>query len=338
MQHPGQAIRLRSSARTNTGRVREINEDSIRLWEQGDQMVLAIVADGMGGAAAGEEASRIAVETIQLGLLGHPDGSSPTHYLQMNEYDLSSLIKEVIRSANTDIVGHASDQPELKGMGTTVTMALVRDTHVIVGHVGDSRAYIVSGKNGHIAQVTSDHSFVQALVAAGHITEEEADTHPMKNVLYRALGQTSEIDVDIYYEQMHGGDWLVLCSDGLTLHVNPHEIAGLVTRYNDPAEISQQLVDLANKRGGRDNVSVIVIKAEVVAASDDQTLNTVEFDDEDDTLIGEQAPGYGSSETADPPSAHEGRSENLANPEPPGVFSPPEHNNRHHPPHSDDKH
>lgn len=333
MQRPGQVIRLRSSARTNTGRVRDNNEDSIHLWEQDEHLVLAIVADGMGGAVAGEEASRIAVETIQLGLLGQPDNSN-AHYLRMNDYDLSSLIKEAIRSANSDIVDQANDQPELKGMGTTVTLALVRDTQVIVGHVGDSRAYIVSGHNGHIAQVTSDHSFVQALVAAGHITEEEADLHPMKNVLYRALGQAREVDIDIYYEQMVCGDWLVLCSDGLTLHVNAREIAGLVTHYDDPAEVSQRLVDLANERGGRDNVSVIVIKVEGEAGSDCQP--DILTDDDEDTLVGEESPGFGSSEAAGPGSQQEGRSEHITNPEPPGVFSPPEPNNRHGPGQPDD--
>lgn len=255
-------ICLRSSARTDTGRVRNNNEDSIHLWTNGDHIVLAIVADGMGGAVAGEEASRIAVETVRTHLTSaegwHPNSgeSSP-----IDPDDVVNRLQKAILTANNNIVERAIENPELKGMGTTVTMAFVYDTQVIIGHVGDSRAYHVESDGHYWTQVTSDHTLVQALVDAGHVSQEDADHHPMRNVLYRALGQARDIEVDVYFEKLFIGDRMVLCSDGLTLHVKPEEIAEIST-IDDPSEASQRLIDLANERGGHDNISVIVIKVE----------------------------------------------------------------------------
>jgi protein phosphatase len=336
MQNPGHGIRLRSSARTNTGMVRDNNEDSIHLWTHNDHVALAIVADGMGGAVAGEEASRITVETIKKGLV-EDKSVNPEGYPKIPDDELVNHLKKAITSANVNIVNQATQQPELKGMGTTVTLALIRDTNVIIGHVGDSRAYLVDGIDGHIDQITSDHSFVQALVTAGHITQEEAENHPMGNVLYRALGQASDVEVDIYYKKLHVQDRLVLCSDGLTLHVKADEIAKLALE-DDPSDASQKLIDLANSRGGRDNISVIVVKVEEITPAEEtvetvdveeitsaeetvetvdvekitpveETVETVEvdkvtpshkdyFDPRDtETLILEDKPGYESSET-----------------------------------------
>lgn len=281
MYHPGRSVRLRSSARTSTGRVRENNEDKIFLLER-ESLVLAMVADGMGGAAAGEEASRIAIDTIHEGLLRH-DLSSGGRLDTMAADILSDTLRHVIRTANFNIVQHAQYVPEMKGMGTTVTLALVRGTYAVIGHVGDSRAYLVDGDDGSISQITSDHSFVEAMVAAGHITRDEAEDHPMRNVLYRALGQTEDVDVDVYHSYLRTGDRLVLCSDGLTLHVKPHEIAHIASEFQ-PEVASQKLIELTNERGGRDNVSVVVISIE----EDDSAQATIEvhaLSDEDDTLI-----------------------------------------------------
>lgn len=284
MFDPGYKIRLRSSARTSVGQVRENNEDNIDLWT-GEQFVLAVVADGMGGAAAGEQASRIAVETIQNGL----SLQEPNDALERVAYDaLTDRLREVIQDANLSIMQRAQKDPEMRGMGTTVTLAFVRGTEVIIAHVGDSRAYHVS-YDGEITQITSDHSFVEALFAAGHITREQAEEHPMRNVLYRALGQTEDVDVDVYKSRIHVGDRLVLCSDGLTRHVKPTEIARVVLSNDDPAATSQLLIDLANSRGGEDNVSVIVISAEA-DADDNSAVSTenaiYEPDlDEEDTLL-----------------------------------------------------
>jgi protein phosphatase len=187
----------------------------------------------------------------------------------------------VVVAANLNIVERAEKHPEFKGMGTTLTMLFARHTDVILAHVGDSRAYLINGNNGDIVQLTADHSFVQALVDAGHISPEEAEDHPMKNVLYRALGQGDEIAVDIQQGlHLHIGDRLVMCSDGLTLHVKAHEIADIAMQEDTPQGCTRRLIDLANDRGGRDNISVISIYV-VRAPAEEPDESAMSHDDED---------------------------------------------------------
>lgn len=257
---------LACDAQSNTGRVRENNEDSVLLWAR-HNIALAVVADGMGGAVAGEEASRIAVQTIYQALLPvELQPAAPAHII--DPVTVGSKLRDVIGQANRAIVRQSDLHPHLRGMGTTVTSAFVRGTRAVIGHVGDSRAYLVQGDTGHIEQITVDHSFVEAMVLAGHITRAEAEDHPMRNILYRALGQSMEMDVDLYDVTLDIGDRLILCSDGLTLHVQPEEIAEMALRDAAPETIAKQLIDLANERGGKDNVSVVVI---AVLASEDGT-------------------------------------------------------------------
>ncbi|MBE0691277.1 MAG: Stp1/IreP family PP2C-type Ser/Thr phosphatase, partial [Anaerolineae bacterium] len=238
------------------GQVRENNEDSIYV-ESSDDYVLAIVADGMGGAVAGEEASRLAVEAIRENLANLVGDESD---VKLKTEQIASKLRTAIRSGNESIVQRAANSPELRGMGTTVTMAYVRYTQAVIAHVGDSRAYVVSMNSlPRVRQVTDDHSFVEALVSAGHLTHEEAEAHPMRNVLYRALGQTEELDVDIYHTRLRPGDRLILCSDGLTRHLKPNEIAENVLAETDPQSASDRLIELANARGGEDNISAIVV-------------------------------------------------------------------------------
>jgi protein phosphatase len=287
MAQPEHGIRLRSSARTSTGQVRENNEDHIHLWAR-DQFVLAVVADGMGGAAAGEEASRIAVEAIKAGFnfREQPDIADISE-----EAAITERLRQSIQTANSSIMRKALAIPEMRGMGTTITLAHVRGTQVIVAHVGDSRAYLVDSDDGSITQITSDHSFVQALLMAGHITPEQAENHPMGNVLYRALGQAEDVDIDIYYRRLHVGDRLVLCSDGLTRHVRAEEIARLSLADPNPDGVSQALIDLANSRGGEDNVSVIVISVEGDRAAEIAPHNVqvrVSTDDDETLLLRER--------------------------------------------------
>ncbi|MBZ0277200.1 MAG: Stp1/IreP family PP2C-type Ser/Thr phosphatase [Anaerolineae bacterium] len=285
MHDPGYDIRLRSSARTNTGQVRQNNEDNIHLWAR-DNYVLAVVADGMGGAAAGEEASRIAVEAIESGMAMRNYTKSDTLHNTSDEVIQNRLI-QTIQSANHKIMQKAADTPDMRGMGTTVTLAFIKQTHVIVAHVGDSRAYLVESEDHTIIQITADHSFVQALLTAGHITPEQAEEHPMRNVLYRALGQGEDVEVDIYIQDLHIGDRLILCSDGLTRHVKADEIATLVLAYDNPDTASQKLIDLANERGGEDNVSVIVIAVEQMRPTQPPQKEAVLFEmgDDDQTLV-----------------------------------------------------
>jgi PPM family protein phosphatase len=245
-----------SSARTSVGQVRPNNEDHVSTWAV-DGVLLALVADGLGGATAGETASHLAVEAIQADFLGEGRGVQELHTLA--EFDLSSRMSQAILDANMTVVNTAAQDPTLKGMGTTSTLALVRGNRVLVAHVGDSRAYHIDGDDAYITQITDDHSFVQALVASGHITQEQAEVHPMKNVLYRALGQSVDLEVDLYQRYLKTGDAVIICSDGLTRHVPPMDIAKIVMKAETPQQATQELIDLANSRGGEDNVSVIVI-------------------------------------------------------------------------------
>lgn len=285
MRDAERRIRLRGGASTHTGQIRENNEDNFHLWTR-DDFVLAVVADGMGGAAAGEEASRLAVEAVEEAMALFD--STETYVDDLSDETVTNHMKSVIYDANEKIVHSALVNPELRGMGTTVTMAFVRgninNIRVLIAHVGDSRGYLIDGHNRIISQITADHSFVEALVAAGHLTPEQAEEHPMRNVLYRALGQNEDIDIDMYEARLHIDDCVVLCSDGLTRHVKPQEIADLVIENNDPEVAAEKLIQLANSRGGEDNISVIVVTVEGVGGTDETTvqLRTLIINDDDD--------------------------------------------------------
>lgn len=274
--------RLRSSACTSIGQVRENNEDNVQLWVE-EHYLIAVVADGMGGAAAGEQASQIAVDAIQIMLSTYETGE---HQLEQRpDEQVVSIILDAIRKANANILRRATDEPDLRGMGTTMTVAFVRPNRALIAHVGDSRAYLVDSRSKRITQITADHSFVEALVAAGHLTHEQAEEHPMRNVLYRALGQNEDIDIDMYEVRLRNGDRLVLCSDGLTHHVKPPEISQIVSDEVDPDMACQKLINLANERGGEDNVSVVVVATEI-GLSDRTTIELQSLDlSIDDTIV-----------------------------------------------------
>lgn len=271
-------IRVRASARTDVGMVRENNEDSVGLWAL-EGIVLALVADGMGGAAAGEEASRLTVEAIQADFLGKTSSMS---LLDLAEEFIGEKLMAAIQTANLAVIDRVDQDATLRGMGTTATLALVRGRRAFIAHVGDSRAYLIDGEARRIHQITSDHSFVEALLTAGHITETQALDHPMKNVLYRALGQTPDTTADLYNRYLHAGDRIVLCSDGLTRHLSPNDIAELVLQDNNPEAATQCLIDEANARGGEDNISVIVILLEQAPIPPDQRTVEVAYPQEED--------------------------------------------------------
>lgn len=248
-----------AGGRSDVGLVRDNNEDRIGLWGR-HGIVLALIADGMGGAAAGEEASRLVVEAVQADFLGEARGSETLQ--DLSEEEIADKLRAAVRRANHAIILRARENPDFRGMGTTMTLAFVRDHRVVIAHVGDSRAYLVDGSEGWINQVTDDHSFVEALVASGHITADQAASHPMRNVLYRALGQVDGIEPDLYSRNLADSDRLILCSDGLTRHVAADEIARLSRESDSPEAITQTLIDLARERGGEDNISAIVIVME----------------------------------------------------------------------------
>jgi len=238
---------------TDTGRKRRHNEDAFIV-----EPPLFAVADGMGGAQAGEVASWLAAEALREG------GNGATA-----EERLVSLVQE----ANRRVYERQSEDEATSGMGTTVTAALVDGTEIILGHVGDSRAYLV--RDGRLAQLTEDHSLVQELLSDGRLSPEEAERHPQRSVITRAVGTDPDVDVDLSRRPIQPGDVVLLCSDGLTDMVSDDAILRLVEEHREDLEGAvRALVDAANAGGGEDNITVIAFEVGAVDAgpSADETV------------------------------------------------------------------
>ena len=254
-----------TASQTDIGMLRSNNEDSLFTLDQRlscesqfSSFGLYIIADGMGGHQGGEIASEIATRVISTTLLEKPTSQDEFH-------DPFSLLKAAIEKANKEIYEVASTKQELHSMGTTLTLCLRLDNELYIGHVGDSRAYLIRGEE--IKQLTADHSIVAHLLKEGTITPEEARIHPDRGKIFRCLGVPGQVKVDTYYQngketELHllDNDNLVLCSDGLTNHVTDKEIFSYVRTYQPAGQVCKKLIDLANWRGGGDNISVIVIK------------------------------------------------------------------------------
>jgi serine/threonine protein phosphatase PrpC len=238
---------LRSAARTDVGRKRRTNEDCYAIAAE---LGYFVVADGMGGHRAGQLASRLAAEAA-VGALEALEGSAAT---------LTEKLRCTIAAANREIYVAAQAKPEFSGMGTTVVSLLAAEGRVALAHVGDSRAYLIRG--GRIRQLTDDHSVVGELVRRREITESAARKHPHRHVLTRAVGVRREVAPDLAELTSSPGDLFVLCSDGLTGLVHDEEIAEAVNAGTDLDEICAQLVDLANERGGKDNITVVLVRHE----------------------------------------------------------------------------
>jgi protein phosphatase len=230
-------VRLVTGAATDVGRVREGNEDAYLV---DDAMGLVAVADGMGGHRAGEVASATALEALRAAITsGRP-------------------LRESIEDANDAVFTKSRTDQDLHGMGTTLTAGtLVAGGTLLVGHVGDSRAYLL--RDGEMRQITEDHSLVEELVREGRLTADEAAVHPQRSIITRALGLDLAVEVDVYPVELAPGDRLLLCSDGLTGMVQPDDIAATLRRESDPSRAAAQLVDLANHAGGEDNITVVVV-------------------------------------------------------------------------------
>lgn len=234
---------MRVGSLTDVGKVRSSNEDALGIDLDGG---IFVVADGMGGHQAGEVASQQAVDSILAALRRR----------EPDETAAQALVRAVT-SANTEIAAAAQHDRNLKGMGTTVVAAIVEPGRFTVAHVGDSRAYLI--RDGQIRQLTEDHSMVAELVKAGVITPEAAETHPYRSAISRSLGQFKDVETDTSVHDFLPGDRLLLCTDGLTRFAKPEEILERVLAFDDPQEAAQGLIDLANDRGGRDNITVILV-------------------------------------------------------------------------------
>ncbi len=254
------AMKIACEALSDVGRKRKGNEDSLSLDpERG----LFVVADGMGGHAAGEVASKVAVDAINEFVAATGDGEEITWPFGLDEsisYD-GNRLKTAIRHANSRVLETVRERAEYDGMATTVAAVLVDENEVNLAHVGDSRIYLWSG--GELVQLTSDHSWVNEQIQSGIISPEQARHHPLRNVVTRALGGRSELIVDLQSRRMKRGELLLLCSDGLTTMVPDSEIARILGQADgDVARAARELVDEANTRGGEDNITVIVLRFE----------------------------------------------------------------------------
>lgn len=233
---------------TDMGKAREINEDSCSYLNINNVCDLLMVADGMGGHNAGEVASKIAVKSI-------------TDYLKANIKNtdgeaIVEAIQKAIQKANNDIYHESIQNENFSGMGTTVTCAIVKSGVIYIGHVGDSRAYILKG--GKLKKITSDHSLVAELVKNGTITEAEAMHHPQKNIITRALGIEEQVDIDIEKIPAASEDVFLLCTDGLTNMLEDPEIEGILNNIKSPGAAAKKLIDMANDAGGYDNITVVI--------------------------------------------------------------------------------
>jgi PPM family protein phosphatase len=231
-----------STGRTDPGRVRRRNEDAFVL----DPPLFA-VADGMGGAQAGEVASRLAAAAFR-------------EYHEADELAPDERLQAIIQEANRRIYERARADSDVSGMGTTVTAALLTGGGLTVGHVGDSRAYRI--RNGELEQLTEDHSLVGDLMRSGRLTPEEADAHPQRSVITRALGTDPEVSVDTITVEAEPGDLFLLCSDGLTTMVADEDILGILSAAPTLDDAARELVRAANTGGGEDNVTVVLFRVE----------------------------------------------------------------------------
>ena len=252
-------MQVKAYGLSHVGRQRQHNEDSYLVE---DEAKLFLVADGMGGHAAGEIASRIAVDSISEFILHSKsdDGTWPHAYDEHYRRSTNKLMAAV-RLANTRVLEAMRKDARLRGMGTTVVACLVDNDLISVAHVGDSRAYLI--RDNHLSRITNDHSWVFEQVQAGMLTEAEAEKHPLRNVITRALGGALQVMPDASEIEARPGDVYLLCSDGLTGMVSEDEILKVVTDNNgDLKKACHQLIDIANEHGGLDNVTAVLVRTE----------------------------------------------------------------------------
>lgn len=242
---------MKFAAKTDKGMVRETNEDSCNIISGYPGIpVMFIIADGMGGHNSGEVASKTAVDHISNIVIQNPD------YFSVNT-DIPIAVSNLIKEANQLVYDKSMEHPGNNGMGTTLIVAVVIGRTMYIGHVGDSRLYLIRSRK--LVQITSDHSYIEEMVRNGSLTREEADNHPRKNIITRALGCSNDLQIDMYVCEIVERDSFLLCTDGLTNMLSDEEITRIVLRHS-PVEACDELVKAANSKGGDDNITVIVIK------------------------------------------------------------------------------
>jgi protein phosphatase len=242
------SVRLLVASRSDVGRLRSGNEDAFLVI---DELQLVAVADGMGGHQGGEVASATAIDALRAGL------------------ERGDSIEGAITGANEAVVSQAAADLALRGMGTTMTAGVLHDSALRIGHVGDSRAYLL--RAGELRQVTTDHSVIAELIAAGELTEDEALVDPRRAMITRALGIDTTVEVDAFDLALEPGDRLLLCSDGLTTMIRDGAIAEILASEDDRERAADELVNAANIAGGADNITVVIV--DVVEIVDTGTID-----------------------------------------------------------------
>lgn len=236
-------------AKTDKGLIRSSNQDAYAVGELPGEVAWAVVCDGMGGEAGGNIASALAVKVIS-------EKITSAYNEKMRDASIKNLLDSAISAANIEVYDMAYSRPDLQGMGTTVVAVIVRDKTAFIAHAGDSRAYIVSGDI--IQQITTDHSLVQNLVDRGEITAEQAQHHPKKNLITRAVGVEKRIDIDFSEIDLNDNETLILCTDGLSNYVTNNEMIDDI-KDGQYYAFADRLVKRANKNGGGDNITVVAI-------------------------------------------------------------------------------
>jgi protein phosphatase len=260
------------AAWTTTGIVRTGNEDACALLHavetREDDMheyAVILVCDGMGGYEAGEIASALAIQTLRKNLLQQKmfaalAGETPPAPGTFSLDECKRIIKEALKDANRTVNQAPRNGIGRRGMGCTAEVVYVDGQHVVVGHVGDSRTYHLH--QGHLVQMTRDQTFVNRMIELGQLTEAEAETHPRRSELQQAIGGRADVDPDIYCGKMKAGDWVLVCTDGLTNHIKNDELREMLKLEAYSAETAaRRLVNLVNLRGATDNATVVVVRA-----------------------------------------------------------------------------
>lgn len=237
---------------SDKGKVRAVNEDSVAVLKRPNGLILAIVADGMGGHKAGDVASKMTVDQLSRYFLEDEEAAFETTESK------SKWLSERIQIINKQVFDYSTENPECKGMGTTLLAALIEGDGGILCHIGDSRAYLI---NDSIQQITRDHSYVNVLVDSGEISEAEAEAHPKKNWIVRALGTEAGIERQIIPFSFNHAPYLLMCSDGLSNKIPKEELASIIRSEKPLSQKGQELITLANDLGGEDNISLILLSA-----------------------------------------------------------------------------
>jgi protein phosphatase len=251
-------MRFEFACATDTGRSRNNNEDSVVVDEEA---ALAVLADGMGGYNAGEVASGMATGFIKSELGRWLSEASA----QATDADVRRAMDICVDNANRAIFNAANSNPQYAGMGTTLVVAVLRESRLLMGHIGDSRAY--RWRNGELEQITRDHSLLQEQLDAGLITPEQAAVSNNKNLVTRAVGVEDTVLLETHLHQTQPGDWILMCSDGLSDMIDDEHIAAVLRGHDSLSEAAQALVQAANDAGGRDNISVILMQTQGAATA-----------------------------------------------------------------------